>query len=112
MQHTLVFYLLVELLGSIFYFWRSWLWHGWKAIGSEGFSDSPDASFLYSSALSGYFLAQGVMLGLLLGSIAIAVLTSSSQKVSINRSLPILRISVVLLPIFVLLCGYLDDSRL
>ena len=111
MRTGLAFYLFAELLSTLYYCWRYWVWHGWETIGPHAFPSSPDAHYLYFNAQADYFLGRGLMIGLLLGGVVIATVMSRLQGVHVTRIDRILRNSVVLLPAFVLLCGYLSQIQ-
>lgn len=109
MRRTLVFFLLIESFAEAFYCYSAWQWFEWRAAGPNAFPGSPDAFFYFRSALSDYLRAQGIMFGVLIGGVGVALLASISQGAQITKSTRVLQISILLFPVAVLASVYFID---
>jgi hypothetical protein len=98
MQAALLVLLIVEVLASAFYCLRSWVWLGWQQTGPEAFPGSPDAYYLYESAMLGASWSGGLLIGLWVGSAGAVVASQVSTPKPHPRGVRTISGAVVALP--------------
>lgn len=99
MRAVLLTLILVELLSAVVYGWQAFNWSTWQTAPSSIFNNSPDASYIYGSLVAWTARFEGMLIGLLAGSVACLVLSRSVPQTFHQPSLVLLHACTVAVPL-------------